>query len=137
MSTRSRMWIAIGAFIGAAGVGLGAFGAHGLPGLLERLGYSGDDLSRRITIFETAIRYQMFHALALVAVGLALGLRDTIAWRIAAGAFLVGILIFSGLLKVLTVAGPNWSWLGAVVPVGGVSLIVGWIALAIGAIQRP
>jgi uncharacterized membrane protein YgdD (TMEM256/DUF423 family) len=78
----------------------------------------------------------MLHAIALVLTGLALAHRPNGAWRFAAWAFLIGIVLFSGLLKVLTFTGPSWNWLGAVVPVGGLSMIVGWIALAVGAFRR-
>jgi len=105
--------------------------------LLQRQGYAGDDLARRLDIFETAVRYQMLHAIALVLIGLALDRRDCRSWRFAAWAFLVGILLFSGLLKVLTFAGPEWKWLGAIVPLGGLSMIAGWAALAVGAIRSP
>jgi uncharacterized membrane protein YgdD (TMEM256/DUF423 family) len=137
MSSLSRRWIAIGALLGAIGVALGAYGAHGLSDFLEKsLGYSGDDLHRRISIFETAVRYQMLHALALCFVGLALEQRATAWWRFAAWAFLVGVIIFCGLLKVLAFADPHWNWLGAIVPLGGLSMIVGWLALAVGALRR-
>ena len=136
MPTLARRWIAIGALIGAIGVGLGAFGAHGLTDFLTRLGYVGGDLSRRLDLFDTAVHYQLLHAIALVLTGLALAQRPAGSWRIAAWCFLVGVLLFSGLLKVMTFAGPNWNWLGAVVPVGGVAMIVGWLALAIGALQN-
>jgi uncharacterized membrane protein YgdD (TMEM256/DUF423 family) len=136
MSSLSQRWIAVGALVGAIGVALGAFGAHGLPDFLERQGYLGEELVRRIEIFETAIHYQMLHALALVFTGLALDRKATAWWRIAAWAFLVGVVLFCGLLKILTVAGPSWNWLGAVVPLGGVSMIAGWVALAIGALRR-
>jgi uncharacterized membrane protein YgdD (TMEM256/DUF423 family) len=79
----------------------------------------------------------MYHALALVVTGLALQVRESAAWKLAAWAFLIGILIFSGLLKVLTIAGPSWNWLGALVPIGGVAMIVGWVALAVGALRNP
>jgi uncharacterized membrane protein YgdD (TMEM256/DUF423 family) len=136
MTSLAQRWIAIGALIGAVGVGLGAFGAHGLPGFLERQRYTGDDLTRRLEIFDTAIRYQLIHALALVLTGLALDRRPTPWWPLAAWAFLIGVLVFSGLLKLLTFAGPTWNWLGAVVPLGGVSMIAGWLALAVGALRR-
>lgn len=135
MCTLSRRWIAVGALLAAIGVGLGAYGAHGLRGTLANLGYTGDDLARRLSIWETAIRYQMFHAIAIILVGLALGQRDSRIWRFVPWAFLVGIILFSGLLKVLTFAGPQWNWLGAIVPVGGVLMIVGWVALAICALR--
>jgi uncharacterized membrane protein YgdD (TMEM256/DUF423 family) len=136
MSTVSQRWIAVGSALGAIGVALGAYGAHGLHHLLAEHGFTGDDLTRRLNNFETAIHYQMLHAIALVITGLALEQRPTNAWRLAAWAFLIGIVLFSGLLKVLTIAGPTWNWLGAVVPIGGVSMIVGWVALAVGALRR-
>jgi uncharacterized membrane protein YgdD (TMEM256/DUF423 family) len=135
MSSLSRRWIAIGALLGAVGVGLGAFGAHSLPTLLKNLGYVGGDLARRHEIFETAVRYQILHALAIVVSGLALETRVSGWWRFAAWALLIGIALFSGLLKVLTIAGPQWNWLGMVVPLGGLSMIIGWLALAVGAIR--
>jgi uncharacterized membrane protein YgdD (TMEM256/DUF423 family) len=135
MSSIARRWILIGAALGAIGVGLGAFGAHVLPDVLGRLGYVGDDLARRIGLFETAIRYQMLHAIAMVLVGLVLERQDRPAWRFAGWAFLIGVLLFSGLLKVMTFAGPQWNWLGMVVPIGGISMIMGWLALAVGAFQ--
>ena len=128
-------WIAIGAILGAIGVALGAFGAHGLEGRLAGLGYAGDDLARRLANHETAVRYQMWHALAIVLVGLALVQRPTAWWHASTSAFLVGILLFSGLLYVLVIAGPDWRWLGAVVPIGGLSLIAGWLLMAIGAFR--
>lgn len=137
MSSVSRRWIAIGALLGAIGVGLGAYGAHGLSELLEnRFGYIGDNLVRRLTNFETAVRYQMLHALALVFCGLALQQKESAWWRFAAWAFLFGVVIFCGLLKVLAFAHPSWKWLGAIVPLGGLSLIVGWLALAVGALRK-
>ena len=136
MSSLSCRWIAIGALVGAIGVTLGAFGAHGLPDFLARQGYAGDDLDRRVDIFDTAIHYQMLHAIALVFTGLALDRRGTPWWRLAAWLFLIGVLLFSCLLKVLTFSGPSWSWLGAVVPVGGVTMILGWVALSVGALHK-
>lgn len=135
MSTAAQRWIAIGALLAAAGVALGAYGAHGLGGLLAQLGYAGDDLAHRLDIYDTAVRYQMLHALALVLVGLALVHRSPRAWHVAAWAFLAGVLVFSGLLYVLALAGPAWRWLGMVVPLGGVAMIVGWLALAAGALS--
>jgi uncharacterized membrane protein YgdD (TMEM256/DUF423 family) len=137
MSSLSRRWIAIGALLGAIGVALGAYGAHGLSDLLEKkFSYTGDDLHHRLAIFETAVRYQMLHALALVFVGLALQQKESTWWRFAAWAFLIGVIIFSGLLKVLAFVDPQWNWLGAIVPLGGLALIAGWLALAIGALRK-
>jgi uncharacterized membrane protein YgdD (TMEM256/DUF423 family) len=122
--------------LGAIGVGLGAYGAHGLEKQLAAWGYAGDDLAKRLANHETAVRYQMWHALAIVLVGLALTNRPTIWWQASAGTLLFGVLIFSGLLYALVVTGPSWRWLGAVVPIGGLSLIVGWVLLAVGALRH-
>ncbi len=78
----------------------------------------------------------MFHAIALILTGLALQHRASTAWRFAGWAFLVGIILFCGPLKLLTFADPTWNWLGAVVPFGGASMIVGWLALAICALNQ-
>jgi uncharacterized membrane protein YgdD (TMEM256/DUF423 family) len=135
MLSLAHPWIAVGALVGAAGVGLGAFGAHGLAEALQSLGYEGDDLARRLANFETAARYQMYHALALVLIGLLLYERPSRAWNVAAMLFLAGVALFSGLLYVLVFTGPAWKWLGAVVPFGGLSLVVAWLALAVGSLR--
>jgi uncharacterized membrane protein YgdD (TMEM256/DUF423 family) len=136
MSPLAQRWIAVGSLVAAAGVALGAFGAHGLEKQLSALGYSGDDLTHRIANHETAVRYQMWHAIAIVLVGLALNIQPSSWWHAAAWAFLVGVLIFSGLLYALVFADPSWRWLGRIVPIGGLSLIVGWLLLAIGALRH-
>jgi uncharacterized membrane protein YgdD (TMEM256/DUF423 family) len=129
-------WIAVGALLGALGVALGAYGAHGLEKQLAAWGYAGDDLAKRVANHETAVRYQMWHALVIVLVGVALSNRPSPWWQGAGAAFLVGVLIFSGLLYALVVSGPNWRWLGAVVRIGGLSLIAGWLLLAVGALRN-
>jgi uncharacterized membrane protein YgdD (TMEM256/DUF423 family) len=136
MSPIAQRWIAVGAFLAAVGVALGAYGAHGLGKSLANWGYEGDDLLRRMANYETAVRYQMFHALGLVLIGLALAGHAPAVWRWSAWAMLLGVVLFSGLLYVLALAGPTWRWLGAVVPVGGISLIVAWLLLAIGALRK-
>jgi uncharacterized membrane protein YgdD (TMEM256/DUF423 family) len=136
MPTFSRRWIAIGAFLAAIGVGLGAYGAHGLKETLARAGFAGDDLTHRLAIYETAVRYQMFHSIALIITGLALQNHESRGWRYAPWAFLTGIILFSGLLVVLTFADPKWNWLGAIVPIGGASMIAGWITIAICALKK-
>jgi uncharacterized membrane protein YgdD (TMEM256/DUF423 family) len=130
-------WIAIGAILGAIGVALGAYGAHGLEKQLATWSYAGEDLAKRLANHETAVRYQMWHALAIVLVGLALTIRPNGWWNASAVAFLFGTLVFSGFLYALVVVGPNLRWFGAIVPFGGVSLIAGWVLLAIGALKSP
>ncbi len=135
MSKLSRRWLAIGALLAALGVGLGAFGSHALPGRLAQLGYSDHDLARRQAIWETAVRYQMYHAFAIIFVGLALQHHDTRAWRLAPWAFLIGIILFSGSLKVLTFAGPELNRISMITPLGGLAFIVGWLLFAICALR--
>lgn len=114
----TRLFLSSGAIFGLLGVAAGAFGAHVLR---DRL--TPDDLQ----IFETAVRYQMYHALALLAVGI-LGSRLPSSSVSAAGwCFLVGIIIFSGSLYLLVFTGARW-W-GAVTPIGGVSFLTGWVFL--------
>lgn len=135
MSSIARRWIAVGALLAAIAVALGAFGSHMLPDILARLGFTGDEAARRMSIFEKAVRYQMFHAIALMLTGLALQHRASGCLRFSAWAFLIGIVLFCGPLKVLTFADPSWNRLGAVAPFGGGFMIAGWIALAIGAVR--
>ena len=118
-------WLRIGAIFGAIGVTMGAFGAHGLKDRLDA--YS-------LGIFETAVRYQMYHVPALLTVALLdiVG-RGGFTLQLAGWSFTVGILIFSGSLYLLSVLGSNYRWLGAITPIGGLFLILGWIALAIAA----
>jgi len=118
------VWLRIGAISGALAVIAGAFGAHGLRGRID---------DHAMEIFGTAVQYQMYHALALVAVGV-LGISTkalSSAGRIAGWAYLIGTMVFSGSLYGLALSG--MSWLGAITPLGGVALIAGWIALAVAA----
>ncbi|MEZ4268867.1 MAG: DUF423 domain-containing protein [Myxococcota bacterium] len=115
-----RWYGVAGAILGAVGVAMGAFGAHGLRARVE---------ARQLEIWDTAARYQLWHALALVLVGLWLARGAVLSARVAGGAFLAGTLIFSGSLYLLVLTGR--TWLGAITPIGGVLLIVGWVALAV------
>ena len=110
-------------------VALGAFGAHGLPGLLSDWQLEEQEIVKRLDTFEKGVRYQMYHVLALLAVGIVALHRPATALTVAGMGFLVGILIFSGLLYAIVLTGVKP--LGAVVPVGGLALIAGWIAVAV------
>ena len=112
----------VGALMGFVGVGLGAFGAHALRGRLS---------PEMLAIFETAVRYQMYHAIALLAVAAMMSRVDGRSVVIAGWSFIVGILIFSGSLYALALTGV--TMLGAITPVGGLALLAGWVALAIAA----
>jgi uncharacterized membrane protein YgdD (TMEM256/DUF423 family) len=115
-------WIRVGAVLGGIGVIAGAFGAHGLEGKID---------SRGLEVWETAAKYQMYHAPALLAVGiLLLTGRGGMTINLAGCFFLLGVLIFSGTLYALALTGIRW--LGAITPIGGLALIAGWFLLAFG-----
>ena len=115
-------YLFFGALLAALAVGLGALGAHALKAQLS---------AEQLTTYQTAVQYQMYHALGLVLVGL-LGMSHRSPWLDGAGwAMLIGIFLFSGFL---------YGWLATglrffvyPVPVGGVAFILGWLALAVGA----
>ncbi len=117
-----KLFIIIAAISGALAVGLGAFGAHALKDFLER--------SQRTAVFETAVRYQFYHTLALLLVGILLFnvQHKMMGW--AGYAFIVGIILFSGSLY--TLCATNIKMLGAITPLGGAAFIAGWIFLLIG-----
>ncbi|MBC6611325.1 DUF423 domain-containing protein [Hymenobacter sp. BT507] len=122
----ARLILQLAALLGALGVGIGAFGAHGLRAMLEATG--------RFDTFETAVRYQFYHTLSLLAVGVLLYARPELRLLgTTAGLWLGGILIFSGSLYVLCFTGIKW--LGAVTPLGGLLFIAGWITLLLAARQ--
>lgn len=113
--------------LGATGVALGAFGAHWLETAVTEWGLDPSEQTRRLETWEIAVRYQLLHAVTLLGVGL-LGLHSkSKCLRVATGCFLLGTIIFSGCLYVLVVSGIKI--LGAIVPIGGVALVVGWISL--------
>lgn len=117
-----RTFIALAAFSGFISVGLGAFGAHALKNRLDE--YS-------LGVFETAVQYQFFHTLALLAVGLlALEHPQSGLLRGSGISFVTGLLLFSGSLYILSFTGMRW--LGAITPLGGVFFLVGWGCLMIG-----
>lgn len=131
-----RLPLIAGSIFGALAVGLGAFGAHWLRDAVTHWGLDSAEQSRRIEVWEVAVRYQMYHALALLLVGLFA--KDYPAWQslhVATWLFIAGVLIFSGCLYALVVTGVKV--LGAIVPIGGASLIAGWIAVLYFAIRRP
>ena len=117
-------WFATGAALCGLGVMLGAFGAHALRDRLS---------AHLLGVFETGVRYHLIHALGLLAVAWAAS-RWPGPYITAAGwLFVAGITIFSGSLYVLAISGIRW--LGAITPIGGVCLIVGWGLLAVGALR--
>jgi uncharacterized membrane protein YgdD (TMEM256/DUF423 family) len=113
------------AFLAALTIGLGAFGAHGLEKLVD---------SEALATFETGVRYQMYHSIALLILGFATVIPPkTRKWVFRF--FLFGIIFFSGsiyFLALKSVLPFNVSFLGPVTPIGGMLLIVGWLRLAYG-----
>ena len=117
-------WFAVGAFAAAIGVTLGAFGAHALKLRIT------EDL---LAVFETGVRYQMYHALALLAVAWAATRWPGPLINASGWLFTLGILIFCGSLYLMTFTGVRW--LGAITPIGGLCFILGWIAMAVAALR--
>lgn len=122
-----RATLVTAGLLGATGVALGAFGAHGLPDYLEGAGYAPEEIAGRLDTFVTGTRYQLYTALALLAIGVG---GEAPAFRWPFRLLTAGTLIFSGLLYALAVV-EGWRWLGAVVPVGGLAMIAGWAAIGI------
>ena len=132
MSTDARVFLAAGAIAAFLAVGLGAFGAHALR---ERL---PADL---LAIYRTAVEYHFWHALGLLAIGLALGLTAApaapapgpVLLRWAGWLMIGGMLLFSGSLYALALTGVRS--LGALTPVGGILLLAAWAAFAAAALR--
>lgn len=126
--SRYKLWLLLGAILGGLAVAAGAFGAHGLDSHFGESGITAEE-QRLIEVWETAARYQMYHALALLAVGWMTARHCTRTINVAGTAMTAGTLIFSGCLYALVLTGVKV--LGAIVPIGGALMIVGWICLAI------
>lgn len=112
----------IAGILGALSVGIGAFGAHGLEATLTANG--------RIETFETAVKYQFYHTFALLLLGILMLNMESGYFNYASICFIIGIAIFSGSLYTLSLT--NMTWLGAITPIGGLALILGWIFLILG-----
>jgi uncharacterized membrane protein YgdD (TMEM256/DUF423 family) len=133
MANRSRAFsfpLLAAGILGLTGVALGAMGAHALKATLTERGMA--------VAWETAARYHIFHAVALI--GLAAWVRatpteeSTRAMEWAARGWCVGVILFSGSLYWLALGGPRW--LGPVTPLGGVALMIGWLLVAIAAFAK-
>jgi uncharacterized membrane protein YgdD (TMEM256/DUF423 family) len=120
-----NFWLLVAALNGFVAVAAGAFGAHGLQGRLD---------AHALSVFETAARYQMYHALAIGIAALAARGPASPSANAAAVFFLVGIILFSGSLYALALTGTKG--LGIVTPFGGLAFLIGWAALAWTASKR-
>lgn len=116
----TQSYLGLAAAFGLSAVAMGAFGAHGLQGLVGADG---------LAPWRTAVDYQMFHALVLLALAAQPAITDSSAGRFAGRAFTVGILLFSGSLYLLVLS--RQPWLGAIAPAGGLCLMAGWGALGL------
>jgi len=110
-----------GSILAFLAVALGAFGAHGLKETLESAG--------KLEIWKTAVDYQFWHALALLALAFRPAGLTGRSWAAAAICFVVGVVLFSGSLYWLALGGPRW--LGPITPLGGTGFLAGWLILAI------
>ena len=121
-----RKYFIIGAIFAAIAIAFGAFGAHGLKDIVSE---------RMLQNFETGVRYQMYSALGLMLIALASTIvKDYKKLAIGAMLIVIGIIIFSGSLYIMALTGA--TILGAVTPIGGVSLIVGWIFVVWGIVAN-
>ena len=114
-----RLFFVIGSLFGFIGVALGAFGAHALKSRLD---------PELLATFEVGVRYQMYHAFALLAVAWAQTRWPGAAVTASGWLFVAGTLVFSGSLYALSLSGLRW--LGAITPIGGLALLAGWLCLA-------
>lgn len=115
------------ALLGALSVGFGAFGAHALKKIVSEA---------TVNVFETGVRYQFYHVFAIALIGILY--RDfTNKWMLWAGnLFIIGIILFSGSLYAITyfkaAVKPNFDWVGAITPLGGLAFIAGWVCMLAG-----
>jgi uncharacterized membrane protein YgdD (TMEM256/DUF423 family) len=126
--SRISRWVLItGAGFAMLAVITGAFAAHGLKHTLD---------TYNLGLFETAARYQMYHSIALLIVGVISTIPQfSPRWlKLSAYAFILGIVLFSGSLYLLAFSGTKW--LGAITPLGGCALILGWLALIVAALKH-
>ncbi len=117
----SHTFFILGAVFALIGVAAGAFGAHTLRDMLT---------THYLHVFETGVRYQMYHAFALIFTAWALDKYNDTYFRFAGWVFTAGIILFSGSLYILALTGTGW--LGAITPFGGVLFLAGWLLLIIG-----
>lgn len=129
-----RPLLLIAALLGAAAVGIGAFASHGLPKRLESQGLATEVVAKKLDQCELAVRYQMFHALALLAMALAPISTRSVLIPTSGFLVLLGSICFSGGLYSMVFADQIIHW--SIVPIGGSVLILAWLTLAVGALTQ-
>jgi len=120
----AKFWLISAGIFGFLSVAFGAFGAHSLKNILDDYGKS---------IYEKAVLYQMFHTMALFAVGLLQHFQKETSFTMAGWGFFIGIVLFSGSLYLLAVTGIKW--LGAITPIGGIAFLFGWFGLVLSIVK--
>ena len=126
-----KNYIALAALLGGLTVAIGAFGAHGLQRITSDLAI--------LNSYQTAVHYQMYHVLGLLAIGILAEKYRSALLNWAGGLFLAGIFFFSGSIYILTwlkINGMNTRWIGPVTPLGGVLFITGWLLLMLAVLRR-
>ena len=127
-----KNYLVAAAIFGGSAVALGAFGAHGLEGITKD--------EKIVHIFQTGVQYQMYHALALLAVGILWEKFSNRRMKWSANCFIIGIILFSGSLYLLTFLKLQESnavkFVGPITPLGGVFLITGWLFLLLAVIKK-
>lgn len=120
----TKLFLSLSAILAGLSVAGGAFASHALKEKISE---------RALEIFETGSKYQMYHALALLAIALLLSRGEVASTLLntAGFAFIAGIVLFSGSLYALSLSGIKW--LGAITPLGGVAFLIGWSCLAVAA----
>lgn len=114
--------------VGALGVLIGAFGAHGMPDYLASMGLTDELIAKRLDQFDVGVRYHLAHAAAMLGVLAVPGLCSK-SRRIAFVLMAVGVVLFSGSLYLLVAF--NTPWLGAITPLGGLAWIAAWVVVAL------
>ena len=127
----SRWIVFFAALSGLVSVGIGAMGSHSLPKRLQESGLSESDIQKKIGQCEIAVKYQMFHTLAILAVGLCPATAPRRAWKVACILFFAGICLFSGGLYSMVFFDRMGHW--SIVPLGGATMMAAWLLLGIGA----
>ena len=125
IDSMQKLFLVTGALMGAFSVMIGAFGAHALKKILTENG--------RLDVFETAVKYQFYHAFALLITGILLMKFQHKFLDYAGYSFITGIVIFSGSLYILCLS--NVKWWGAITPIGGLCMIAGWLFMSVALIK--
>ncbi len=131
-----KRFILFSGFSGAIAIALGAMAAHFLKSKLE----TGLITELNLQTFETAARYQMYHSIALLAIALMYGELNSKLIVKAGYCFMIGIVLFSGSLYLLSTANliglTSFAWLGPITPIGGLFFITGWLLIAFSALKK-